>query len=426
LLALPTRKARERFLAKATSPEIRAMLHDWAAFARPEQLPPAGAWSTWLFLGGRGAGKTRAGAEWVRALAGAPGGAGRIALVGETFADVADTMIDGISGILAVHPRGERPRWERTRKRLVWPGGTIAQTFSSEDPEGLRGPEFAAAWCDELAKWRHPDETWSNLRFGLRAGDGPRALVTTTPRPVPLLKAIAADPASAITRAATFANAAFLAEGFVDEVVRLYGGTRLGRQEIEGEIVDDRADALWNRAVIEENRVRAAPALRRIVVAVDPAMTGRRTSDACGIVAAGAAEDGTVYVLEDATIAAVRPEVWAAHAIALYRRLSADALVVEVNQGGDLVASLMERIDAAVPVRPVRATHGKWLRAEPVALMTAQGRVKFAGAFPALEDELCDFGRDGLSGRRSPDRLDAFVWAATALTDTARPGVRVV
>ncbi|WP_428981318.1 DNA-packaging protein [Methylopila jiangsuensis] len=412
--------AASEFLS-ALSPADGAKLHgDWAVWARDDQLPPQGLWTTWLMLGGRGAGKTRAGAEWVRGLALGLDGfsarpVGRIALVAETYADLREVMIDGVSGLIAVHPRGERPVYEPSRKRLVWPNGAVAQGFSAEDPEALRGPQFEAAWCDEIAKWRRPQETWDMLQFGLRLGARPRQMATTTPRATPLLKRLLADPSVAVTRAATRDNAANLAPSFLEAVVGTYAGTRLGRQELDGELLEEREDALWTREAIERARVDAAPDLARIVVAVDPPAGGGRRSDACGLVAAGLGVDGRAYVLADDTVPAPRPELWSARAVALWRRLQADALVAEVNQGGDMVRAVIAQVDDGVPVVAVRATRGKWLRAEPVAALYAQGKVRHVGAYPALEDEMAAFGLDGLANGRSPDRVDALVWAVTHL-----------
>jgi len=383
----------------------------WDFDARRDQLPPDGPWLTWLLLGGRGAGKTRAGAEFVRGLAFAD--VGPIALVGETYSDVREVMIEGASGILRIHPAGDRPVWSPSRRRLEWRTGVVAQAFSSEDPDALRGPQFAAAWGDELGKWRNAEETWDMLQFGLRLGARPRQMVTTTPRPTALLKRLIADPTTVLTHATTAMNADNLAAGFLSRVVARYDGTRLGRQELEGELIEDRSDALFRREAIEEHRVAAPPPLRRIVVAVDPPASAR--SGICGIVAAGVAADGSSYVLADRTVAEVRPTAWAARAVGAYRALDADALVAEINQGGDMVEAVLREVDPGVPVTKVRATRGKWLRAEPVAALYDQGRVRHAGRFPALEDEMCDFGADGLSSGRSPDRLDALVWAITAL-----------
>lgn len=426
----------EALLALLSAPVAARLLSDWELWARPDQLPPPAApdgrpWGTWLVLGGRGAGKTRAGAEWVRGLAlgRAPFAArpvGRIALVAQTMADVREVMVEGVSGLLAVHPDGERPRWEAARRRLVWPNGAVAQGFSAEDPESLRGPQFEAAWCDELAKWRRDEATFDMLQFGLRLGDQPRQMVTTTPRPTALLKRLMADPRTALTRARTAANARNLAPGFLDAVISRYGGTRLGRQELEGEIIEDRAGALWTRAGLDAIRTTAAPPLARVVVAVDPPASSRVGADACGLVCAGLDAAGLVHVLEDASERGLTPAQWAARAVALYRRFSADRIVAEVNQGGEMVRAVLAEVDPEVPVHMVRATRGKFLRAEPVAALYEQGRVRHAGAFPELEDEMADFAPAGLSSGRSPDRLDALVWAVTALTLTAaqRPRVR--
>lgn len=410
-----------RAFTAALADEAKAWLGSfWPFFARPDQLAPDGDWTVWLVMGGRGAGKTRTGAEWVRAVvagaahAGGPS-AGRIALVGETLQDVRDVMIEGVSGLMAVHPPGEQPKWSPSLRRLVWPNGAVAQAFSSEDPEALRGPQFDAAWADEVGKWRHADATFDMLQFGLRLGDRPRQVVTTTPRAVPLMRRLLKAPGTVVTKARTADNAAFLAKGFLTAVVGRYEGTMLGRQELDGEMVEDRADALWSRGEIEAIRIGGRPVLSRIVVAVDPPATSTRTSDACGIVAAGLDGEGRAIVLADASVNGARPEIWASRAVALYHAEQADRLVAEVNQGGDMVASVIAQVDASIPVQMVRATRGKWVRAEPVAALYARGRVRHAGFFRELEDEMCDFGLDGLSGGRSPDRLDALVWALTAL-----------
>lgn len=416
------------------------MLDHWPIRCRTAQRPPDDAtravpWTTWLVLGGRGAGKTRTGAEWVRAMVcGEPGfrepGIGRVALVGETFAAVRDVMIEGPSGLLALaDARGEpRPVWSPALRRIAWENGAVAQVFSSEDPDGLRGPQCEAAWGDELAKWRHPRETWDNLQFGLRLGRFPRQVVTTTPRAVPLLRELIADPRTLVTHSATRENAAHLAPSFLDHVVGRYAGTRLGRQELDGTMISDREDALWSRDRIEATRGDAAPTLRRVVVAVDPPASSGPGADACGIVVAGIDGEGTGWVLADASLAAARPDRWAARAVAAYRRWSADALVAEANQGGEMVRAVLAQADPTLPVRLVHATRGKYVRAEPVAMLYEQRRVRHAGAFPELEDELCDFGPAGLTGGRSPDRLDALVWALTELMlkDRGEPRIRML
>lgn len=419
--------------------EIGQLYHDWRLWARADQLPPdqrdegPADWRVWLILGGRGAGKTRAGSEWVRAMA-----LGlwehddprprRIALIGETLADVRRVMIEGESGLLGIHPDGERPRFEVSRGLIVWPNGSRAEVFSAECPDSLRGPQFDAAWCDEIAKWREPERVWDMLQFGLRLGVQPRVCVTTTPRPLPFLKALMADPGTAISRAASVLNAAHLAPGFLADMERKYAGTALGRQELLGEIVEETDGGLWRRDWIDRQRVQAAPALRRIVVAVDPPVTATAQSDACGIIVCGEGEDGRGYVLADRSLQGCPPHEWARAAVAAYHDYQADRIVAETNQGGDLVVSVLRQVDDAVPVRKVTATRGKWLRAEPVAALYAEGRVAHAGRFQVLEDQMLMFSGDGRVRGRSPDRLDALVWGLTDLMieRAARPGIRVL
>lgn len=397
----------------------RELLQCWMVWARDDQLPPQAGWNNWLLLGGRGAGKTRAGAEWVRGVALGHDGFGpaarTIALVGETLADVREVMIEGVSGLLSIHARDERPAWEPSRRRLQWPNGAVAMAFSADDPEQLRGPQFEAAWADELCKWRRADAAWDNLQFGLRLGAQPRQVITTTPRPLALLNKIIADPATAVSRAGTLQNAFNLAPAFLQRVQKLYGGTRLGRQELEGELIEDRAGTLFPRALFERARVDEAPPLSRIVVAVDPPASSRDGADACGLVAAALGADERLYVLADESESGLSPLEWANRAVSLYRRLQADRIVVEVNQGGEMARAVIAEVDASVPVSEVRASRAKHLRAEPVAALYEQGRVSHVGSFAALEDEMAEFTPDGLSNGRSPDRLDALVWAVTAL-----------
>lgn len=403
---------------------------EWFLDARIEQYLLGSQPATWLVVGGRGAGKTRLGAEWVNSLVRgfSPFGLNKykqIALVGETLGDVREVMIDGPSGIITIS-RHDRPRFEASRRRLLWNNGAVAQIFSSEDPESLRGPQFDAAWCDELGKWKNVEACFDMLQFGLRLGTHPRQLITTTPRPIKLLKRLLADPSVLVTRMRTADNAGHLAESFMHTVEQRYGGTRLGRQELEGELIEDRDDALWSRAAVENARLVEVPELSRIVVAVDPPASSNKNSDACGIVAAGLDATGGVVVLADATVKAARPQDWAAAAVALYHHLQADCLVAEVNQGGEMVTAVIRTVDPAVPVKAVRARRGKWLRAEPVAMLYQQGKVRHAGRFPELEDEMCDFGPSGLSNGRSPDRMDALVWAVNELLPdrSAHPRVR--
>lgn len=338
-----------------------------------------------------------------------------MALIGQTYADVREVMIEGVSGLMTVHPKHERPQWNVSRRRLEWPNGAVARAFSSEDPEALRGPQFDAAWCDEVGKWSYAQETFDMLQFGLRLGEWPQQLITTTPKPTQLLKKLLADEKTVLTKASTRANAGFLAGAFLEQMASTYAGTRLGRQELDGELIEDREDALFMRKWFEEGRLRAAPELQRIVVAIDPPATSGKAADACGIVAAGICKAGTLYVLRDRTVQGVRPAAWAQKAIALYDELEADCMLAEVNQGGDMVSEVIASVKPGVPVRSVHASISKRRRAEPVALFYEQGRVHHVGVFSELEEELSNFGTDGLSNGKSPDRVDALVWALTEL-----------
>ncbi|MEO1989399.1 MAG: terminase family protein [Martelella sp.] len=391
------------------------LAQEWRFLARPEQLPPTRDWRTWLLMGGRGSGKTRAGAEWVHDLAIADGEKSelRIALVAETLGDAREVMIDGVSGICRI-ARRMKPDFEISRRRLVWPNGAVAYLFSSEDPEALRGPQFHFAWCDELAKWRYGQECWDMLQFGLRLGRLPRQMVTTTPRAVPLLKRLMAEDETVVARISTADNRANLAPGFIKALSSRYGGTRLGRQELDGELIEDREDALWRRSDLDAIVARRAMASGRIVVAVDPPAGSGRNS-VCGIVVAGGMENGGALVLADCSVEGGSPAQWARAVVEAYRRFDADRVVAEINQGGDMVTAMLRSVDERLPVSTVRAKRGKFLRAEPVAALYEQGRVRHAGHFARLVDQMCDFGPDGLSAGRSPDRLDALVWALTAL-----------
>lgn len=398
-------------LAGLSADEKTELLARWRFWARPEQLAPEGDWTTWVFLGGRGAGKTRAGAEWIHEEVRA-GRAGQIALIAETFADARDVMIEGVSGLIETAGEGERPFFEPSKRRLTWPNGAVALVFSAEDPESLRGPQFDCAWADEFAKWRYVEETFSMLQFALRLGERPRQMVTTTPRPIPALKRLLADPGTRVTRASTFANSTNLAGSFLAEVARRYGGTMLGRQELDGEIIEEVKGALWTRAMIDRALVREAPPLARIVVAVDPPVSSGPNADACGIVAAGKGEDERFYVLADRTIERASPREWAARVAETVSMVKADRLIAEANQGGELVRNLLLREEADLPLKLVHARLGKRLRALPIAALYEQGRVSHVGGFAGLEDEMCSFDGEG----KSPDRMDALVWALTELT----------
>ena len=363
-------------------------------------------------LGGRGSGKTRAGAEWIRREARRPI---RIALVGETLADVRDVMVQGPSGLIAISPPHERPTWIGSKRRLEWPSGAIALAFSSEDPEALRGHQAHAAWADEFAKWRHIEETWDMLQFGLRLGTAPRQVVTTTPRPVKALKRLMADAGTVTVRAATSANAAFLAPEFLAAIRRRYADTRLGRQELEAELLEDNPAALWHRDLIDRARMAAAPPLRRIVVAVDPPASSSPDADECGIVVAGRSDDDRAYVLADRSAGGLSPASWARRVADAFHAHKADRVVAEANQGGEMVEAVLRQVDPSLPVRLVHATRGKAVRAEPVAALYEQGRVSHVGLHARLEDQLCEFDPSMSRTSGSPDRLDALVWALTAL-----------
>lgn len=387
-------------------------------------------WTIFILLGGRGAGKTRMGAEWIRSLEQSREGPQRFALVSETYADGREVMVDGQSGLLHIGPPARRPRYEASRRRLVWPSGAVGYCFSSEDPDGLRGHEFSAAWSDELCKWRRPEETWSNLQLALRLGERPRQVVTTTPRPMKLLKRLLAADGARIARATSYDNAQNLPRAFLEQIAAAYAGSALGRQELLGEIVEDRAGALWTWDMIEAARISVPPgfhgSLDRIVVAVDPPATSGEGADECGVIVAGvlrAAGGATAFVLADRSAGGLKPTEWAARAVAAYREFAADRIIVETNQGGEMARAVIAAVDESVPVRDVRATRSKTLRAEPVAALYEQGRVRHVAAFPALEDQMTSFA--GQRGAASPDRLDALVWALADLLlrrDTA-PGV---
>ncbi|HEX6841401.1 MAG TPA: terminase family protein [Stellaceae bacterium] len=413
LHALPVRE-RERMLDGLSDRQIGDLVHDWRFWARPNQLPPDGAWRVWLLLAGRGFGKTRTGTEWVRTQI-EEKGARRIALVAPTAADVRDVMIEGESGLLAVASPGLRPDYEPSKRRLTWPNGAVATCFSAEEPNRLRGPQHDAAWCDELAAWRH-EEAWDMLMLGLRLGADPRCVVTTTPKPIRLIRQLLGDRGAVVTRGSTYDNAANLAPAFLAQIVRRYEGTRLGRQELDAEVLDDVPGALWTRDAIDRAKVAAAPALRRVVVAIDPAVSTGEEADETGILVAALGQDGHGYVLDDLS-ARLAPAGWARRAIAAYHAHHADRVVAEVNNGGDLVEATLRAVDAGVAYRAVRASRGKAVRAEPVAALYEQGRVHHVGSFPALEDQMCACAPDldrGMAGI-SPDRLDALVWALTDL-----------
>jgi phage terminase large subunit-like protein len=426
-LASLTQAQRKEFLASLTPKQLEILSYDWLFWARPEQREPSGAWDVWLILAGRGAGKTRTGAEWIRSCVcgSSPLAGGRyrqIALVGETAADVRDVIVEGPSGLLTIHPSAFRPLFEPSKRRLTWPNGAVATLYNATDPDQLRGPQHDAAWCDELAKWRYARETWDMLQFGLRLGEAPRQVVTTTPRPIPIIRNLIARQGKgvALTRGATYDNRANLAPAFFETIVKHYEGTRLGRQELNAELVDDIDGALWTRTLLDQCRVaggNSLPQMRRIVVGVDPAAKasaeGDRTSET-GIVVAGLGDDERGYVLDDLSCR-LSPRGWACKAIAAFDRYEADALVVEINQGGAMVEAVLRAERAGLPLRQVRASRGKTVRAEPIAALYEQSRVRHAGAFPALEDQMAMFTPFGIEGGGAADRVDALVWALSDL-----------
>jgi phage terminase large subunit-like protein len=425
--ALARLGARERaaFFARLDCDELESLKTLWPFWARPEQLIPPGDWVFWLPLAGRGWGKTRTGAETVRHWARAfP----LVNLIGATADDVRDVMVEGESGVLAICPRDERPRYVAHKRRLEWPNGAKSLLFSAEEPERLRGKQHMKLWADELAAWRYPD-AWDQAVFGLRLGAKPQAIVTTTPRPTKLMRDLLGDPLTFSTQHSTFENIGNLAENFLDRVVRKYEGTRLGRQELQAHLLLDAPGALWTRETIEaalaDNEER--PKFGRIVVAVDPPATSGEKADECGIIVAGLASDGRVHVLADLSRQGETPLGWTSRAVQAFREFSADCIVAEVNNGGEMIETLIRQVDANIPYRAVRAARGKFTRAEPVAALYEQGRVRHCGVFPKLEDQMClmtpDFDR--ARAGYSPDRVDALVWAVSSLVFEQGEGAAV-
>lgn len=415
---------RQVYLSSLPQTLLARLRYEWEFWARPNQLEPPGDWTTWLIMSGRGFGKTRVGAETIRKwVCGdtplSPGRCSRIALVAETAADGRDVMVEGDSGLLGIHPKDFRPVYEKTNRKVTWPNGAVAFLYNATEPDQLRGPQHDAAWVDELAKFKYMQETWDQLQFGLRLGLHPRQIVTTTPRPLPLIKKLMNDPATVITKGNTYDNAANLAESFLKQIEDRYGGTRLGRQEIEGELLEDVPGALWSREDIDNNRRPEGPEeYDRIIVAVDPAASSDERSDETGIVCVGLAKDGDGYsrgyVLADRSLRG-SPEEWAKATVALYREFEADRIIAEKNQGGEMVEAVIRAADRNVPVTLVHASRGKLVRAEPISALYEQGRVHHIGRFDKLEDQMCEFSVDYDRRNGSPDRMDALVWGLTYL-----------
>ena len=411
LAALPTEE-RLKAVAHLTSEQAEALLYNWRGFmARPDQMMPEGDWDIWLVLAGRGFGKTRTGAEAVREEV-ALNRSGRIGLIAETAADARDVMV---AELLRIFPKADRPTYTPSTRKVEFQNGAVAFTYNATEPDQLRGPQHDFLWHDELAKWRYARETWDQAQFGLRLGKHPRQIVTTTPRPIELIKAIVAGKEGKvhITRGKTTDNVANLAASFVERITNRYAGTRLGRQELEAEILGDLPGALWSMASIDAYRVPTAPQMGRIVVAVDPAVTATEESDEHGIIVAGVS-DQRGFVLEDASMQGT-PAEWARRAVSLYRSWGADGIVIEVNQGGDMVAHTIRTVDPMVNIIEVRASRGKHVRAEPIAALYEQGKVCHVGSYPELENQMTQMTQHGYQGDGSPDRLDALVWAFSDL-----------
>lgn len=410
-LTIPETELRQS-LTKLTVAEVEGIAFDWKRWARPKQLAPAWDWTLWLVLAGRGFGKTRCGAELVRAWM--KQGHSHVNLIARTNYDLRHVMIEGEGGILSVCPRDERPLYRSSTGELVWPNGAHSLLFSAEEPDRLRGPSHDGLWCDEVASWQYDEEAWDQAMFGLRLGSRPQVVATTTPRPTKLIKKLIADPHTATTRGTTYENRSNLAPAFYTKIIQKYEGTRLGRQELNAEVLDDNPGALFKMADIDGARVAKLPPLVRIVVALDPATTSLDTSDEWGIIAAG--QDGRdpshYYVLADES-AIYTPDEAAKQAVRLYHRLNADRIVGEANNGGDMIETILRYQDSNISYKKVTASRGKVIRAEPSSALYEQGRVHHHGVLAKLEDELTSW--DPQVSKDSPNRLDATVWALTEL-----------
>ena len=401
-------------------PEATELRYAWPLHARESQLPPEGDWDTWLILAGRGFGKTRTGAEWIRSQV-EDKKARRIALVARTTDEAQSVMIEGESGILNISPHWNMPTYEPSKRKLTWPNGAFALVFSSHEPDQLRGPQFDAAWCDELASWEYPEQTWDNLSFALRLGRHPRSVVTTTPKAIELVRSLPNRPGVHVTRGSTYDNQDNLPPAFFNGLIDQYDGTRIGRQEIHAELIDEDEDALWKREWIEKARLGSYPPIARIVVSIDPAMSARPTSSETGIVVVGAdMRRDHAYVLADES-GRLTPNNMALRVAHLFDKFNATQIVVEANAGGNHVeTTLRNAIERTLPIKSIRARHGKQIRAEPVAALYEQGRVHHVGRFPALEDQMCTWTPD-LGPSHSPDRADALVHAVTDLILNRNP-----
>ena len=417
MLASLSEPERAEALAPLSDAECAAIEYDWKFWARPNQLPPAGDWRYWLLLAGRGFGKTRTGAETIRSWVDRPGLI--IHLVAPTAADARDVMVEGPAGLMSCYPPSERPIYEPSKRLVTFRNGSVAHTFSADEPERLRGPQCHFFWADEAAAWRFSEDAWDNLMFGFRLGDNPRGVITTTPKPIKLIRDLVQNPHTMVTRGSSYENRSNLAPAFFDSIIRKYEGSRLGRQELMAELLEDLPGALWTRALIDKCRVAKMQAgWVRIVVAIDPAVTSGEGSAETGIIVAGLNRDGHVYVLEDCSLRG-SPAEWGMAALRAYGRWEASGVVAEVNNGGDLVEANLRSLIAStklgamgaamLPYRAVRASRGKLVRAEPVAALYEQGRVHHVAGFAQLEDQMCSYVPD--ADLKSPDRMDALVWA---------------
>lgn len=399
---------RDEYVNGLTDAEAESIRYDWDWHARPKQLPPEGDWQYWAIIAGRGFGKTRTGAELVRVWS---RDHSYVNLIGATSDDARDIMIEGESGILAICPDHERPRYLAHKRQLVWPNGSKSLIFTADEPDRLRGKQHSKLWADEVAAWRYP-ESWDQAKFGLRLGDNPQAVLTTTPKPTKLIKEMIADKGTRLTVGSTYENRGNLAGTFIDAIVAKYEGTRLGRQELNAEILTDNPGALWKRDHLDSLRVASPPELRRVVVAIDPAATSNPDSDETGIVVVGLGHDKQGYVLADLSTRGT-PEEWAQTAVKAYRDHKADRIIAETNNGGQMVESVIRMADRNVSYKAVHASRGKITRAEPVSALYEQGRCHHVGSFPELEDQMCDY--DPKTAKYSPDRMDALVWGFTEL-----------
>lgn len=418
LASLPDEEQRE-YVESRTDAEIEALAYDWDWHARPKQLPPEGDWQYWAIIAGRGFGKTRTGAEMVRAWA---RGHSYVNLIGATSDDARDIMIEGESGVLAICPKHERPRYLAHKRQLVWPNGSKSLIFTADEPDRLRGKQHSKLWADEIAAWRYP-ESWDQAKFGLRLGDNPQAVLTTTPKPTRFIKELIADKGTRLTVGSTYENRGNLAGTFLDAIVKKYEGTRLGRQELDAEILGDNPGALWKRGQIEACRVARPPEMKRVVVAIDPAASNNPDSDETGIVVCGLGADGKGYVLADLSMRGT-PEEWSSAAVKAYRDHEADRVVAEANNGGQMVEAVVRTADRNASYKAVHASRGKVTRAEPVSALYEQGRCHHVGCFPTLEDQMCEY--DPRTSKFSPDRMDALVWGFTELMIDGPGGARSV